>query len=137
MFAAVTSLIPNATFFAELAVFATVLWVIARFVVPQVRSAMHRRQAEIDQARASAEADTAAAREMLAQARSEAEEILAGARREGHRIRAVSREVADGLLADAQRRAGAAAQLSPLDHAATVSVPDAPGAVPEMSGAAR
>ena len=107
MFAAVTSLVPNATFFAELAMFGVVVWVVASFVVPQLRSAMHRRQAEIDQARHTADTDAAAARELLARARAEAEEILTEARREGHRIRAVSREVADGILAEAQRRAGA------------------------------
>ena len=105
MLAAVTSLVPNATFFVELALFAGVVWVVARFVVPPVRSAMHRRQAEIDHARHTAEADTAAARDLLTHARAEAHEIVAQARREGHRIRAVSREVADGIVAQAQRRA--------------------------------
>lgn len=137
MFATVTSLVPNATFFAELALFAAVVWLVGRFVVPQLRSAMHRRQAEIDHARHTAEADTAAAREMLAQARAEAEEILAEARSEGHRIRAVSREVADGILAEAQRRAEAGRHPGPPGGAPAVKVPAVSGTGLGTTGASR
>jgi F-type H+-transporting ATPase subunit b len=102
--ATVASLIPNATFFVEVVLFATVLGLMARFVVPPIRQAMQRRQEEIDAARRAAAAESAEARETLATARAEAEQILSDARREGHRIRLVAREVADGVAAEAARR---------------------------------
>jgi F-type H+-transporting ATPase subunit b len=100
----VASLMPNATFFVEVALFAAVLGFITRFVVPPIHQAMRRRQEEIDTARSAASADSAEAREILAAARAEADGILDEARREGHRVRVVAREVADGLVAEASRR---------------------------------
>ncbi|HEX5268228.1 MAG TPA: hypothetical protein VFW24_15790 [Acidimicrobiales bacterium] len=101
---AVASMMPNATFFVELALFGAVAGVIARYVVPPLRDGVRRRQDEIADARGAADTDAAEARRLLADARAEAETIRAEARREGHRIRLVSREVADGIVAEAKRR---------------------------------
>jgi F-type H+-transporting ATPase subunit b len=80
----------NATLIVEIIVFIAVLAVLARFVIRPLQTAMHRRQAEIDEALgkaqrvedllAAAEADYAAT---LARARREAAEIIESGRRVG------------------------------------------------------
>jgi F-type H+-transporting ATPase subunit b len=80
----------NATLVVEVVVFLVVLAVLARFVVKPLQAAMHRRQAEIDEALekaqrvedllAAAQADYDAT---LAQARREARQIIEAGRRMG------------------------------------------------------
>ena len=50
MLAASNILVPNATFVVELVAFLVVLGVMARFVLPPISRAMHRRQEEIETA---------------------------------------------------------------------------------------
>ncbi|KAA0018045.1 F0F1 ATP synthase subunit B [Antrihabitans cavernicola] len=86
-------LIPNGTFFVELIIFAIVLGVIWKFVVPPISAALKERADMVAKtaednhkaARAFADADTKY-REELANARTEASKIRDGARVEGQKI---------------------------------------------------
>ncbi len=86
-------LVPNGTFFAELVIFAIVLFVLGRFVVPPVRKALTEREEMVRrQARESQQASEqyAAAqtrhRETLTEARAEASRIRDEARAAGRRV---------------------------------------------------
>jgi F-type H+-transporting ATPase subunit b len=96
-------LIPNATFFVELAAFIVVLGIVGRYVLPPVNRALNERQAQIkseleaaDEAKAEAEAVDLERRQTLEHARQQAREIVEQANR-----------TAEQVGADAQGRAGA------------------------------
>jgi F-type H+-transporting ATPase subunit b len=72
----------NATLVVELIVFLVVLAVLARFVVRPLQAAMHRRQAEIDEALQKAQR----VEDLLAAAQADYDATLAQARREARQI---------------------------------------------------
>ena len=69
-------LVPNATFFVELAAFLLVLFILGRYVLPRITKPMEERQATIRQALEDAEE----AKRRAAEAEEEYERILARAR---------------------------------------------------------
>lgn len=94
-------LVPNATFFVELAAFALIFWVIARYVVPPINKAMTARQesiraefAQAEQAKADATSAEAEFKAQIADARKEAARIREQAREEGATIISEMREQA-------------------------------------------
>ncbi len=109
-------LVPNATFFIELLVFALILFLIGRYIIPPINKAMSQRQESIrrqfeesQQAKEAAEAAEREFREQLAEARHEAARIREDAREQGAAIIAEMREQAQ---AEANRIIAAAhAQL--------------------------
>ena len=79
-------LLPNGTFFVELLVFAVIVIIMAKYVLPPLNKAMEGRQEKIrasleaaDQARAEAAAAGDERAKVLAQARDQAREIVAAA----------------------------------------------------------
>jgi F-type H+-transporting ATPase subunit b len=93
-------LLPNGTFFVELAVFLILVWLITKYIVPPLNRAMEKRQEHIRtalEAADSARADAAAAdderRHALEEARHQAREIVAAANR-----------TAESITADGQAR---------------------------------
>lgn len=104
-------LIPNATFFVELAIFLIVLGVIWRYVVPPVKRAMNERQEMIrrqiqESQEASERLAQAQARysEAMAQARVEAAKIREGARADAQQLRDELREQAEQEVARIRER---------------------------------
>jgi F-type H+-transporting ATPase subunit b len=104
-------LIPNATFFVELAIFLLILFVIWRYVVPPVKKATQERQEmvrrqieESRQARERLEQADAAYREAMSEARTEAAKIRDEARVEAGRIKAELREQAEREVALIRQR---------------------------------
>lgn len=91
----------NATLIAELLLFAIVVVVIAKVVVPPLRSAMAERQSVISKGLADAEAAEA----RLAEAEIEYERRLTRARQEGREILDAYRAMAATTLYEAQQRA--------------------------------
>jgi F-type H+-transporting ATPase subunit b len=94
-------LVPNATFIVEIVVFALVVFILAKWVIPPINKAMTDRQAAIKAQFAEAEkakADAAAAEQAnqaeLAEARAEAARIREDARAQGAEIVAAHREQA-------------------------------------------
>jgi F-type H+-transporting ATPase subunit b len=94
-------LVPNATFIVELVVFALVVFVLAKWVIPPINKAMTGRQeaikaqfAEAAKARAEAQASQEAHQAELAAARAEASRIREEAREQGAQIIAQQREQA-------------------------------------------
>jgi F-type H+-transporting ATPase subunit b len=94
-------LVPNGTFFVELIAFGIIVWILGKFVIPPINRAMQRRQdairddfAELDEAKAKAEAAENEYREQLVEARHEAAKIREQAREEGALIIAEMREKA-------------------------------------------
>jgi F-type H+-transporting ATPase subunit b len=88
-------LLPNGTFFVELAVFLILVWLITKYIVPPLNRAMEKRQEHIRtalEAADSARADAAAAdderRHALEEARHQAREIVAAANRTAESIKA-------------------------------------------------
>jgi F-type H+-transporting ATPase subunit b len=86
-------LVPNATFFVELAAFAIMFYLLARYVIPPINKAMTARQeairhefAEADQAKQKAEAAEAEFKAQIADARKEAGRIREQAHEEGKQI---------------------------------------------------
>ncbi len=68
-------LVPNGTFFVELIAFGIIVWILGKFVIPPINRAMQRRQdairedfAELDEAKAKAEATEHEYREQLVEA---------------------------------------------------------------------
>ncbi len=110
--AASNFLVPNATFIVELAVFALILFLLARYVIPPINKAMAERQDRIrqqfeesEQAKAAAEAAEREFREQLSDARYDAARIREEAREQGATIVAEMREQAQ---TEAQRIIAAA-----------------------------
>jgi F-type H+-transporting ATPase subunit b len=94
-------LVPNATFFVELAAFAIMFFLLAKYVIPPINKAMAARQdairqefAEADEAKQKANAAEAEFKAQIADARKEAARIREEAREEGAQIIAELREQA-------------------------------------------
>ena len=99
-------LIPNGTFFVELGAFALLFYLLARYVIPPINSAMTARQEAI---RAEfAEAETA--QQKANSAEEELKAQLADARKEAGRIREEAREQGNGIVAEAKEQALVEAQ---------------------------
>ena len=105
-------LLPNGTFWVEAAIFAVVLYVMWRFVVPPVRDAMAKRremiQRGLDESRAADEKFRQAEQryeEALAQARAEAARIRDTARAEGQQTLDELRGTVGAEVAQARKRA--------------------------------
>jgi len=86
-------LVPNATFLVELAAFALLFYLLAKYVIPPINRAMTNRQeairkefADLDQARADANAAEAEFKAQIADARHEAARIREEAREQGAQI---------------------------------------------------
>ena len=99
-------LVPNGTFFVELAVFALLLFLLMRYVIPFINRAMERRQealrqqfADLEQARAEANQAEAEFRAQIADARHEAARIREEAREQGAAIIAEMRQQAQAEAA--------------------------------------
>jgi F-type H+-transporting ATPase subunit b len=87
-------LLPNGTFFIELAVSIVLILLIYKYVLPPINKAMEERQEKIrasleaaDQARADAEAADDQRRTVLEEARHQAREIVAQANRTAEQVR--------------------------------------------------
>jgi F-type H+-transporting ATPase subunit b len=87
-------LLPNGTFFIELAVSIVLIYLIYKYVIPPINKAMEERQEKIrasleaaDQARADAEAADDERRNVLEEARHQAREIVAQANRTAEQVK--------------------------------------------------
>jgi F-type H+-transporting ATPase subunit b len=94
-------LVPNATFFVELAAFLLLFWLLARYVIPPINRAMTNRQeairtqfAELDEAKADARAAEEKFKAQTADARKQAGKIREEAKEQGDQIVAEAREQA-------------------------------------------
>ncbi len=92
-------LVPNATFLVELAAFALLFYLLAKYVIPPINRAMTNRQdairkefADLEKARADANAAEAEFKAQIADARHEAARIREEAREQGAQIVAEMRE---------------------------------------------
>jgi F-type H+-transporting ATPase subunit b len=99
-------LVPNATFFVELGAFALLFFLLAKYVIPPINSAMERRQeairqefAELDEAKAEAKGAEDEFKAQIADARKEAARIREEAREQGSTIIAEMREQANAEAA--------------------------------------
>ena len=99
-------LIPNGTFFVELGAFALLFYLLARYVIPPINSAMTARQDSIRAEFAEAEA----AQQNANNAGEELKAQLADARKEAGRIRDEAREQGNGIIAEAKEQALVEAQ---------------------------
>lgn len=95
-------LVPNGTFFIELAAFLLLFGLLTRYIIPFINNAMERRQeairaefAELDEAKAEAKG---AEEEFKAQ--------IADARKEAARIREDAREQGSAIIAEMREQAG-------------------------------
>jgi F-type H+-transporting ATPase subunit b len=95
-------LVPNGTFFIELAAFLLLFYLLTRYLIPPINRAMERRQeairaefAELDEAKAEAKG-----------AEEEYKSQLADARKEAARIREEAREQGSAIIAEAREQAG-------------------------------
>ncbi|ATL70663.1 F0F1 ATP synthase subunit B [Nocardia terpenica] len=100
-------LIPNGTFFVELAIFLIVLAVIWIFVVPPIRKVLEERENRVSETTARGKES----KELFAQAQAHYEEGLEKARAEAadirNRARAEGRAILEELRGEAQREADA------------------------------
>lgn len=94
-------LVPNATFFVELAAFLVLLFLLGKFIIPPINRAMTARQdaireqfAELDEAKSEASAAEEEFKSQIADARHEAARIREEAREQGAAIIAEMREQA-------------------------------------------
>lgn len=92
-------LFPNATFIVEFVIFLLILGLVAKYVLPPLRSAMERRQEQIrtsleaaDAARAEADETRSQREGILDEARAQAREIVTQANRTAERLRADGEE---------------------------------------------
>ncbi|GAA1128463.1 F0F1 ATP synthase subunit B [Nocardioides aquiterrae] len=99
-------LVPNATFFVELAAFALLLFLLGKYVIPPINRAMTARQdairaqfAELDEAKSEAHAAEEEFKSQIADARHEAARIREEAREQGAQIIAEMREQANAEAA--------------------------------------
>ena len=99
-------LVPNATFFVELAAFLVLLFLLAKFIIPPINRAMTARQdaireqfAELDEAKSEASAAEEEFKSQIADARHEAARIREEAREQGAAIIAEMREQAQAEAA--------------------------------------
>jgi F-type H+-transporting ATPase subunit b len=105
-------LVPNATFIVELIIFAIILVLLGRYVLPRISGAIGERQAAIDkefgeaeEAKSKAEATEKEYRQLLVEARHEAARIREEAREEGAAIIAELRDQAQDEAARILRHA--------------------------------
>jgi len=96
-------LLPNGTFFIELAIFGFIIFMIYKYIVPPLQRAMEKRQEQI---RSSLEAAEAARAEAAA-ADDERRRALEDGRRQAREIVAQANKTAEQVVADAQTRAQA------------------------------
>jgi F-type H+-transporting ATPase subunit b len=101
MLATANFLVPNATVLVEIGVFAAVLGILARFVLPHLRAAMDRRQEEIRKSIETARR----AEQLLAAAEVEYHAKLTDARRQARAIIDGGRSISDHLQTEARQRA--------------------------------
>ena len=99
-------LVPNATFFVELAAFLVLLFLLGKFIIPPINRAMTARQdairaefAELDEAKSEASAAEEEFKSQIADARHEAARIREEAREQGAAIIAEMREQAQAEAA--------------------------------------
>jgi F-type H+-transporting ATPase subunit b len=129
-------LVPNGTFFVELAAFALLLFLLAKYVIPPINRAMTARQdaireqfAELDEAKSEAHAAEEEFKSQIADARQEAARIREEAREQGAAIIAEMREQAQAEATrivehahaqiDADRKAAAASLRTEVGTLAT------------------
>ncbi len=94
-------LVPNATFFVELAAFAIMFWILAKYVIPPINKAMTARQEAIRQEFAEAEE----AKQKASEAESEFKAQIADARKEAARIREEAHEQGKQIIEEAKQQA--------------------------------
>ena len=105
-------LVPNATFFVELAAFVLLFYLLARYVIPPINRAMTARQEAIRHQFTELEEAESRAK----QAEEEFRAQIADARREAAKIREEAREQGAQILADMREQANAdAARI--VEHA--------------------
>ena len=99
-------LVPNATYFVELAAFVLLLFLLAKYVIPPINRAMTARQdairaefAELDEAKSEASKAEEEFKSQIADARHEAARIREEAREQGAQIIAEMREQAQAEAA--------------------------------------
>jgi F-type H+-transporting ATPase subunit b len=129
-------LVPNGTFFVELAAFLLLLFLLRKYVIPPINRAMTARQeairaqfAELDEAKSEAHAAEEEFKSQIADARHEAARIREEAREQGAAIIAEMREQAQAEAArivehahaqiDADRKAAYASLRSEVGTLAT------------------
>ena len=122
-------LVPNATFFVELAAFLVLLFLLSKYVIPPINRAMTARQdaireqfAELDEAKSEA---SAAEEEFKAQ--------IADARHEAARIREEAREQGAAIIAEMREQAQAEAARI-VEHAHTQIEADRKSAAASLRG---
>lgn len=94
-------LLPNGTFFVELAIFLVIVFLIGKYILPPVNKAMEERQAQI---RASLESAERAKAEAAA-SDDERRAVLEESRRQAREIVAAANGTADQVRAEAQSKA--------------------------------
>lgn len=94
-------LVPDFTFVLEFIAFAVLFFLLAKYVIPPINSAMERRQDAIRQQFAEAASAKASARA----AEDEYKGQLADARHEANRLRDEAREQGTAIIADAKKQA--------------------------------
>jgi len=105
-------LVPNGTFFIELAAFLLLFWLLTRYIIPFINGAMTRRQDAIREEFAELEESKKAARE----AEEEFKAQIADARHEAARIREEAREQGAAIIAEMREQAQADANRI-VEHA--------------------
>ena len=121
MFAESVFLLPNGTFFVELAVVAVILFLVTKYIVPPINAALEARQEKIrtaleaaDAARAEAAASDDERQRILNEARDNAREIVAAAQATADQLKAEAGGRAqaeyDRIVASAQVEVAAARQ---------------------------
>ncbi len=99
-------LVPNGTFFVELAAFLLLFYLLARYVIPPINRAMTARQAAIRQEFDELEQSKQEARDAEAEFKAQ----IADARHEAARIREESREQGAAIIAEMREQAQAESQ---------------------------
>ena len=94
-------LVPNATFFVELAAFALLFFILTRYVIPPINKAMTARQESIRQEFAEAEE----AKQKAEAAEAEFKAQIADARKEAGRIREQAHEEGKQIIEEAKQQA--------------------------------
>ena len=99
--AASNFLVPNATFFVELAAFLIVVFLLARYILPPISRIMGERQATIRQALADAEQ----ARQRAAEAETEYKRVIGEARTQARAVVEEANKMAEQVRAERRQRA--------------------------------
>jgi F-type H+-transporting ATPase subunit b len=100
MIATSVFLIPNGTFFVELAVVLVILFLVTKYILPPLNKALEARQEKIRTALEAADQ----AREEAAAAGDERAKVLAEAREQAHAIVASAQETSDQIKAEQSAR---------------------------------